>query len=177
MVEVHLGAVEVVAGREPGLEDHDRRCRLGQHHAVELDADVPGRAQRVDPDVGVAGVDEDLLVLFEPGVEGVPLETDRAAQTVDRRPRRRAGLRWAGGPAGPEAVEVGGPAVEVAGGAPRRRADQRPRPRSGCSTAGNRATPTRTRPGCCRAPCWPARTARMRRGTGSMWSTGTIICG
>jgi hypothetical protein len=58
-------------------------------------------------------VDEDLLVLFAPGVEGVPLEADRAGQAVDGVVALEPGCAWLGGPVGPEAVEVGGPAVEA----------------------------------------------------------------
>ena len=89
--EVHLGAVEVVAGRQAGLEHHDRRRRLGQHVPVELDPDRAGRAQRVDPGVRVAGMDEDLLVLLVPGVQRVPLEPRRPGQPRQPRRRRRPG--------------------------------------------------------------------------------------
>jgi hypothetical protein len=39
--------------------------------------------QRVDARVGVAGVDEDLLVFLEPGVQGIPLEPRPSGQFLD----------------------------------------------------------------------------------------------
>ena len=39
---------------------------FGQHHPVEFDPDVAVRSQRVDTDVGVAGVPDDRLVLLKP---------------------------------------------------------------------------------------------------------------
>ena len=69
-VEVHGSAIEVVAGRQPGLEDHDRRGRLGQDGALELDPHPPRRAERVDAHVRAARMHVDLLVLLEPGVGG-----------------------------------------------------------------------------------------------------------
>ena len=43
-------------------------ARLGDDLAVDGDLDVAGAIQDIDPVVGVAGMDEDLLVLLEPGV-------------------------------------------------------------------------------------------------------------
>ena len=82
MREVDVGPVEVVAGRQRRLEAEDRRRGLGQHHAVRLDPHRAGRAEGVDPRVGVARVDEDLLVLLVPGVEGRPLEAHRVVEAV-----------------------------------------------------------------------------------------------
>jgi hypothetical protein len=84
MVEGDIGAVEVVAGRQAGLEHQHRRARLGQRHALERGPDVPVRAERVDADIRVAGVDEDLLVLLIPRIERVPVEAGRACHPVDR---------------------------------------------------------------------------------------------
>ena len=81
--EVDFSAVEVVAGRQPGLEHHHRRARFGQHDAFELDTDAAGGPQRVDARVGVGGVDEDLLVLLEPSVQGIPLEPRPSGQSLD----------------------------------------------------------------------------------------------
>ena len=82
---------------------------------VELDPHAPGGAQRVDAGVGVAGVDEDLLVLLEPGVQRVPLEPRRAGQAlqsvvaVDAQRARAVEL------AGPQAVAAGGAAAQALG--------------------------------------------------------------
>ncbi len=81
---VHRRAVEVVARREAGLEHHHGRARLGQQHPVKLDAHAARGAQRVDAGVGVSRVDEDLLVLLEPGVECVPVEASGAGETLER---------------------------------------------------------------------------------------------
>jgi len=42
------------------------------------------RAERVDADIRVAGMHEDLLVLLVPGIERVPVEAGRAGHPVDR---------------------------------------------------------------------------------------------
>jgi len=51
---------------------------------VYLDLDVPGAVQDVDALVRVVWVDEDLLVLLEPSVHGVPVEADQVVQLLDR---------------------------------------------------------------------------------------------
>jgi site-specific DNA recombinase len=112
--EVDFSAVEVVAGRQPGLEHHHRRARFGQHDAFELDTDAAGGPQRVDARVGVAGVDEDLLVLLEPSVQGIPLEPRPSGQSLDYGvvavdPQRRG----PGHVPDLQAVEAGGAAAEL----------------------------------------------------------------
>ena len=67
----------------PGLEHEHGRRGLGEDDALGLHPHAPGRAQRVDAGVGVPGVDEDLLVLLEPGIEGGPVEADRVVQSLD----------------------------------------------------------------------------------------------
>jgi hypothetical protein len=81
--EVDFGAVEVVPSRQSGLEHQHRGAAFGQAHAVEFNGDAAGRAQSVDAGVAVAGVDEDLLVLLEPGIQGIPLEPGPAGQSLD----------------------------------------------------------------------------------------------
>ena len=75
--EVDRRPIEVAAGRQPGLEEEDRRAALGEDDALELDPQLPRRAQRVDPGVGAAGMDEDPLVLLVPGLERLPLDPHR----------------------------------------------------------------------------------------------------
>src|SRR5712692_11447750 len=41
------------------------------------------RTKCIDADIGVAGMDEDLLVLFIPGIERGPVEARRAGHPVD----------------------------------------------------------------------------------------------
>src|SRR5262245_51365091 len=48
---------------------------------------MPGAVQDVDALVRVAWVDEDLLVLLEPSVHGIPFKADQIAQLFDRRLR------------------------------------------------------------------------------------------
>ena len=83
--EVDIGLVHVVPGREARLEQHDGRGGLGEHDALGLHAEAPGRPQRVDPRVGVPWMDENALVLFEPGVQGGPLEADGVVEALDLR--------------------------------------------------------------------------------------------
>ena len=75
-VAPHVERREVVAGRQPGLEEQDRAPRLGDELTLHVHLHVARRAQRVDALVRVAGVDEDLVVLLEPRVDGVPEEGD-----------------------------------------------------------------------------------------------------
>ena len=77
---VDLRGVQVVPGGQAGLEDQHRRGRLGQHDAVELDPHDARGTKGVDPGVGVARMDEDLLVLLEPVVHGLPVEADGAGE-------------------------------------------------------------------------------------------------
>jgi hypothetical protein len=121
-------------------------------------------------------VDEDLLVLFEPGVEGVPLEADRAGQAVDGVVAVEPGCAWPGGPVGPEAVKVGGPAVEALWVL---LVDEQVRVHIGdrdvvLGVIG--PLPHKQGPGGVEDGV-VSEGGRMRRGTGSTWSTGTITCG
>ncbi len=81
--EVDVGGVHVVPGRESRLEQHDGRGGLGEHDALGLHAQGPGRPQRVDPRVGVPRMDEDALVLLEPGVQRGPLEAHGVVEALD----------------------------------------------------------------------------------------------
>ena len=75
-----VSAVDVVARRKTGLEEQYRRPGLGQHQSITLDAHETMGAQRVDPDVGVAWVHEDFLILLVPRVQGVPREAHGVGQ-------------------------------------------------------------------------------------------------
>ena len=127
---------EVVAGGQPGLEAETGEDGLGQDDALGLDAHGAGRAQGVDPGVGVARVDEDLLVLLEPGVEGRPFEADGVVEPFD--------LGGAEDLRRVRTVDVTDPQAEDLARPPRcllvvpssTSASARRRP-AGCSTAGN----------------------------------------
>jgi len=67
--EVDVGPAHVVASGESGLKDHHRRRRVGEDNPLKLDPYRAVRTQRVHPHVGVARVDEDLFILFEPGIQ------------------------------------------------------------------------------------------------------------
>ena len=86
MFKRDLGAVDVVSGWQPGLEKQDGTAGFGKRDAVDLDPDVAMGAQRVDSDVRVARVSDDVFVFFEP-VKRVPFEPhvarDRAVGVVD----------------------------------------------------------------------------------------------
>src|SRR5918992_571937 len=60
-----------------------RRGRLGEHDSLELNANPAGRADRVDARVRVARVDENLLVLFVPGIERRPVDAHHARERLD----------------------------------------------------------------------------------------------
>jgi hypothetical protein len=75
------GALDVVPGRQSGLEEHHRGGAFGEDDAVQLDPDVARGADRVDPRVGTARVAaEDLFVLLEPGVDRAPGDVDEAGE-------------------------------------------------------------------------------------------------
>ncbi len=84
MTEVDIGAIEVVAGRQAGLEHQHRRGTLGERDPLQRDPDTPVRAKCVDADVRVSGMDEDLLLLLIPGIQRVPVETSSAGHPADR---------------------------------------------------------------------------------------------
>ena len=73
-VDVALG--QVVAGRQAGFENQDRGGRLGEQVAVALDPHVPRAWEGVDADERVARMNEYLLVLLEPVIQGVPGDRD-----------------------------------------------------------------------------------------------------
>jgi hypothetical protein len=61
-VEAHVGARDVPARREAGLEQQQRAVGVGDDLAVDGDRDVARAAQHVDAVVRVARVLEDLVV-------------------------------------------------------------------------------------------------------------------
>src|SRR5438270_11088755 len=83
-IELDVRLRQVIAGREPGLEQQPGTCGLGDRDPLDLDSYMPGAGQDVHPGVRVARVGEDLLVLLEPGVHRVPVEADHVAQLFDR---------------------------------------------------------------------------------------------
>ena len=121
-------------------------------------------------------MDEDLLVLLEPGVEGGPLEANGAGQSVDGVVAVEPGRSGPCRPVGPEAAEVDRPAVEALWVL---LVDQQFRADIGegyvvlgvIGRFPHVPSPDGVEHGVA------ASIARTRRGTGSTWSTGTIICG
>ncbi len=67
-LRAHVLRRDVVARWQPRLEEHSGPLGLGDDLAVDADPDAPRALQDVYPVVGVAGVDEDLLVLLVPRV-------------------------------------------------------------------------------------------------------------
>src|SRR5215208_6751454 len=65
---------EVVARRQPGLEEDLGTLGLCYDLPVDADLDVPGALQHVHSMVRVAGVYEDFLVFFIPMVHHTPIE-------------------------------------------------------------------------------------------------------
>ena len=80
---------QVPARRQVRLEQRHRLCALGQHLAVERDPDVARGRDDVDPVVGVARVDEHLLVLLEPLIHPVPVERDQVPDRLGAGERLR----------------------------------------------------------------------------------------
>jgi hypothetical protein len=74
---------------------------------------VPVRAKRVDAYVRVARMDEDLLILFIPGVQRVSVETGRASYLADRLVTENTHGAWAVHAAGPQAVTACRPLAEA----------------------------------------------------------------
>src|SRR5207248_3494021 len=65
---------DVVARRQPRLEQQQRPQALGEQLAVALDADVPRARTDVDARERIAGVSHHLLLFLEPLVGGLPRE-------------------------------------------------------------------------------------------------------
>ena len=92
MLELDVCAVEVVPRWQPGFEKQYRAMCLRKDDAVDLDPDVPMRAQRVDSHVRVARMADESFVFFEP-VERLPFEphvTGNRATAVDVIDARRS---------------------------------------------------------------------------------------
>jgi hypothetical protein len=64
---------------------------VGHHRVLDEHLDVTRGAQHVDPVIGIAGLDEDLPVLLEPGVGLVPLEGHIAGELGHRGQRLGVG--------------------------------------------------------------------------------------
>src|ERR1700742_3557787 len=73
MLKLDVRAVEVVPRWQPGFEKQYGTACFRKYDAIDLDPDVPMRAQRVDSHIRVAGVTDDSFVFFEP-VERLPFE-------------------------------------------------------------------------------------------------------
>ena len=146
VLEIDLGAVEVVAGRQAGLEHHHRRGATRPARTPSSSTRT-GRVERSAStrDVRVAGMDEDLLVLLEPRVERGPFERApcRPARStllaVDPRRARPRSPSPTRSPCTPRRPALGALRVRA-----RRRARPRRRRRAARSTADSSATPTRS---------------------------------
>ena len=66
MFKRDIGAFDVIARWQPSFEKQDRTAGFGKYGAVDLDLDMAMGAQRIDSDVGVARVGDNLFVLLEP---------------------------------------------------------------------------------------------------------------
>src|SRR5204862_2429282 len=105
-----IGFRQIVAGRQPGLEEQAWPGTLRDDLAGDLHPDVAGAARHIDPVVRVTGVDKDLVILLVPGVHLVPVESDVVPERLEAWPRIRAGpgclLR---APLPCDDIEAGGP--------------------------------------------------------------------
>ena len=81
---------QVIANREPGLEEEHGRTRIRDQLALVLENDMAGRAANVDPRERVARVGDEQLLLVEPLVDGLPGDRDVAWDVIQRRPLHAA---------------------------------------------------------------------------------------
>ncbi len=96
-VHAHEAGVDVEPGLQRGLVDGQGVRRVDQCGAGGLDPEPPPSTQGVDAVVGVARVSEDLLVLLEPGVHGVPGHGDIAGGVTVGECRHTVDVtRWEG---------------------------------------------------------------------------------
>ena len=84
MLEHDASAIKVVARRQACFENQHGCRALGKSDPIEGSPDVPMRAQRVDADAGIPGMDQNLFVLPIPGIERAPAETSRAGHPGNR---------------------------------------------------------------------------------------------
>ena len=124
-VDADIGARDVPARREAGLDEQQRAVGLGDDRPVELDADMARAAQHVDAVVRVARVLEDLVVLLPPRVHRVPVEGDVPGDVGARVDRLRVVPdRVLGDPVADADREVARLALARAGGVLVRRLEQ-----------------------------------------------------
>jgi hypothetical protein len=81
-IESYILAREVVAHRQTGLEQQCRTAALGHDLAAERHRDVSRASADVDPVEGIARMADDLFVLLEPAVGGVPIHLDVPGQVL-----------------------------------------------------------------------------------------------
>ena len=75
MLEHDASAIKVVGRRQRACFENQHGCRaLGKSDPIEGSPEVPMRVQRVDADVGIPGMDQNLFVLHIPGIERDPAE-------------------------------------------------------------------------------------------------------
>ena len=135
------------------------------------------------PGVRAAGVHPHLLVLFEPVIQGVPVEAHEVAQLLDRR-IEMANRGACGHPiTGLDVIELT-VAADSASASSRRwqRGDQSGRPRPESSSSGSRGSPTRAALGSSRRPQSlrgrPVPISAMARsGPGCVWAELVSVMG
>src|SRR5207253_3646727 len=71
-VHPHVEPWNVVPDRKARLEQKSWPPRLGHNLAIDDHLDVPRGVEHVDSMARIAGMDEDFVVLFVPGVHEVP---------------------------------------------------------------------------------------------------------
>src|SRR5438093_8069157 len=73
-VNPHIDLGDVIASRQTRLEQEPGTGGLSHRLPFDHHPDVAGAVEDVDAGIRVPGMDEDLVVLFEPGIDPVPVE-------------------------------------------------------------------------------------------------------
>src|SRR6516162_9802017 len=75
-IHAHIELRNVIAGRQPGLEEEDGSASFTHCHAFNLHSYVPRTVDRVYSCVRISRMNEDLLVLLEPRVHLIPVKCE-----------------------------------------------------------------------------------------------------
>src|SRR6516162_5638674 len=75
-IHAYIQLRNVIAGRQPSLEEEDGPASFTHRHAVDLHTHVPRAVDRVNSCVRISRVNKDLLILFEPRVHLIPVKSE-----------------------------------------------------------------------------------------------------
>src|SRR6516164_5605601 len=75
-IDADIELRNVIAGRQPSLEEEDGPASFTQCHAINLHTHVPRAVDRVYSCVRISRMNKDLLVLLEPRVHLIPVKSE-----------------------------------------------------------------------------------------------------